>query len=300
MPAVLFNPDAERSKIEFTLLVLTKYLENSEAVLKKGERELAASLARPDMQSIGVDTTEDDINFSKAMSVLGKMVFYRHNLVGRMRYGFVIQLYGAFEAEATALIKVIGQRHPAQAVALGNEPKFPELKQALLALGATPATLDEIDRLRHLRNLLAHHNGVFAHAKPLQKQTLDALIAAEEGIRVDDDGYVEVERSYCEKALSVVASFFNEMFPKFGFGQMFFTSSPHGYGVKCLPSESGHVFEFMERDEVAEEQATPEYQEVIGDPASDFDAIEDKPSPPPGESSGTTQGGASHSTPLPT
>ncbi len=166
MPAVLFNPDNERSKIEFTLLVLAKYLENSEAVLKKGERELAAILAQPDMQIVGVDATEEDINFSKAMSVLREMVFYRHNLVGRMRYGFIIQLYGAFEAEATALIRAIGQRHPAQTITLDDEPKFPELKQALLTLGAKPATLDEIDHLRHLRNLVAHRNGVFAHAKP--------------------------------------------------------------------------------------------------------------------------------------
>ncbi len=122
------------------------------------------------------------------------------------------------------------------------------------------------------------------------------MIAAEEGIREDDDGYLEIERGYCEKVLNVVTSLFNEMFPKFNFGQAFFMSKPHGYGVKSYPSESGAVFEFMERDEVAEEQATPEFEEVRGDPAADFDPIvEDDPAPPSDESSGTTQGDASRS-----
>ncbi len=52
----------------------------------------------------------------------------------------------------------------------------------------------------------------------------------------------------------------------------------------------------MERDEVAEEQATPEFEEVRGDPAADVDLIvEDDPAPPSDESSGTTQGDASRS-----
>jgi len=281
MPAILFDPDEERSKIEFAFLVITKYLEISEAALKKGEEDFAADLQQPKLDIDGIDLKEDDIKSSTAMSMLGKMVFHRHNLVGRMRYGFVIQLYGAFEAQSVALIREIKKRHPEQAVALGKEPDFPEIKEALSALGAAPSILDDIDQLRHLRNCLTHRNGAFDHAKDIQKSVIVALNTADAGIRVDDDGFVEIERRFCEKALSTVTSLFNEMFPKFKFGQTFYSSKPQGYGIRSYPSESGIKYEFMDRGEVAEIQATPEFQEMLkGGIAEPDPNLETDPSPP--------------------
>jgi len=242
---------------------MAEYLETSETAFKKGEEELAASLQHTRLNIEGIDLKEEDITSSTAITVLGKLVFYRHDLIGRMRYGFVIQLYGAFEVESVALIRVIIKRHPEQALTLSNKPDFPKIKAALLHLGATAAILEEIDQLRELRNSLAHSNGSFALSKDTQQNVITSLSTADAGVTVGEDGFVEIERRYCEKALNTITSLFNEIIPKYKFGQAYFFSKTHGYGIKTSPSENGPKYEFVEREELAKIQASPEFQDML-------------------------------------
>jgi hypothetical protein len=49
-------------------------------------------------------------------------------------------------------------------------------------------------------------------------QKLKQIIKATEGLSIDDDGYINVESTYCRHVVSVVERFFDTIFEFTGFG----------------------------------------------------------------------------------
>jgi hypothetical protein len=251
--------------------VLSQYLETSESALKKGAKELAKNLQYAKLDIQGDELTDEDITSTTAISVLNRLAFYRHDIVARMRYGFVIQLYGAFEAEAKSLCKTLNKRKPKLKLQVADLSDFKYIKKAVTVAGASAKLLTEINLLRLLRNSLAHANGCYAESKETQRNAISTLVKSKAGVHISDDGYVEIERQYCEHTLRTVTAFFEELFEKHNFGQVYFFGKTHGYGIKTSPSKKGAKYQLMEREEVARFQKTAAYKRIAS-PAKTADA----------------------------
>jgi hypothetical protein len=146
----------------------------------------------------------------------------------RLRYSFIIQLFIALESRGKALCNEINKRNkklPVTVSDLQGGGTLRGIQTFLSKVYPVPdVTHDQwkaLDDLRVIRNCLVHKNG---QVDPQDKDTnrLKQIIAKKQGIEVGRDGYLGIERSYCDKALQSVITFFEIVFEKAGFGASYY------------------------------------------------------------------------------
>ena len=146
----------------------------------------------------------------------------------QLRYSLIIQLYIALESRGKALCNEINKRNKQLLLTVGDLDGRGNLKGIRTFLskvyrmpGITADQWTELDELRIIRNCLVHKNG---EIDPQDKDAprLKRIIAKNQGLRVGHDGYLRIERSYCDNALRSVIAFFDTVFEEAAFGVSFF------------------------------------------------------------------------------
>jgi hypothetical protein len=150
----------------------------------------------------------------------------------QLRYSFIIQLFVALESRGKALCNEVNNRNKELLLTVNDLQRGGNLRGIRTFLSKVYPIPDvtgdqwkHLDDLRVIRNCLVHKNG---QIDPTDKDAarLQQIIAKKEGIGVGYDGYLSIERSYCDKALRLVIEFFEIVFEKAGFGPSFFGRWP--------------------------------------------------------------------------
>jgi hypothetical protein len=117
----------------------------------------------------------------------------------KLRYGFIIQLYGLFETLARGLCKVLVEQRMTSSVSA----KLPKQPQGFVLTFRewiekyTQGKSDRwlaVDEMRLVRNCIAHANGLVAEAANLDE--LRRILTLKMGAYEDEFGFVAIEKQF--------------------------------------------------------------------------------------------------------
>lgn len=212
--------DQHRSETDSCLRILKNYLEAVEKALGAFEPQVKKAINDKSETIPGrfVEAANEKIQH---------IVRFTDEYPKQLRYSFIVQLYIALESRGKALCNEINKRNTQLLLTvsdLDGRGSFRGIQTFLTKVspvrGVTAAQWSELDDLRVMRNCLVHKNGEIDS----QDKRLEQIIAKKQGVGVGYDGYLGIERSYCDKALQSVIAFFETVFEEMGFGVSFFKS----------------------------------------------------------------------------
>jgi hypothetical protein len=219
--------DEHRSETDYSVRILSDYFNVVEKALETFEPQEKKAIDEKWEKIHGrfVEATSEKIEH---------IVRFSEEYPKRLRYSFILQLFIALESRGKALCDEINKRNEKLLLRVSDlrgGGTLNGIKTFLSKVYPVPDVTDDqwraLDDLRVIRNCLVHKNGHIDLADK-DAQRLTKIIAEEQGIDVSPDGYLGIERCYCEKALRSVIAFFEVVFEKAEFGtSYFFGRWPH-------------------------------------------------------------------------
>jgi hypothetical protein len=237
--------DKHRSDTEYALILLSEYLNALETALARAEATTSARLNR---EYSTVNIIEEDHLFEAASRYLEHVGKFKHEFLPRLRYSFIVQLYVVFETRARALCNELNRREPNLVLRvddLKGGQYFGGIR--LFLTKVRPCRIkcwEGLDELRIVRNCIVHANGLVSEADR-GKESLRRIAKSKRGVTIDSEGYLAIERRYCETAFGSVRRFFKEAFDSCGFGVAYPLRGRHSLGVKIKVCSGKPKFSLM-------------------------------------------------------
>jgi len=244
----LLQTDAHRAETEYDFAVLSHYLEIVAASVVAAERA-----AKAEFDAGFEKIRKKSLRQFYAGTLLTHARRYREELPLRVGYGFLLQLYTILETRSGALCAEVAARRGNLPLKLEDLAGGRYMKGVLVfmkkLLRLSICDEGDLNRLRVLRNCIAHANGRVSDSEN-PKQVMRA--ARESNVRIDSEGYLEVGTEYCRSALETVRVFFDDVFTQLGLprSEIAFARPAVRHGVSVMQRNGKWVCELIGEAEV--------------------------------------------------
>jgi hypothetical protein len=247
-----FTPpnDPHRADTEYELKLLSHYWEITQAAVVAADETTQA-----EFNTAVAEVEDESLRSYYATQFLSIIRRYREELPSRLRYGFILQLYSLLETRSRALCEEAAKREdhiPLSLDELSGGRHMHGVFIFLKKLLGVKITLEkQLNRLRIIRNCIAHANGRVLECEN-SRQIFNAARASK-GVKIDGEGYLNLSVAYCESSLEQVKNFFDNVFTELGFHPSAEISSSRQavrHGVSVEKRDGKWVYRVIEEKEV--------------------------------------------------
>jgi hypothetical protein len=212
---VVLRIDFHRADTMWLIEKLSLYLETMEGALRESHQ-----LDRDRIDSYVISSSDDLDDRSEELHVHN--LLFQQDFPSKVRYSFLTLAYSVLEDRTKALADELIKRGIVVGRTLKKSPDEGHMQSVRRFLPAeygsvhvAPALWEELFDFSLIRNCIIHANGKPDDMrKPLRFQD---IINKTPGLSLDQ-GFVNVELTYCQHVVSMMQSFFNAVFEAAEFG----------------------------------------------------------------------------------
>lgn len=197
---------------------LALYLDSMEAAIEEIRRADKERIERvPLMSGDDFDAQREELHLHELL--------YEKDFSSKLRYSFLILVYTMLETRTKALWKELVDRGIVANKKFKKRDRKSHIESIQYYLSSEPKvactdkdTWNALLNFEAIRHCLVHTSGNVDEMNSDKPKKLKQIINATEGLSINEDGYIDVESSYCRHVVSVVEHFFDSIFESAGFG----------------------------------------------------------------------------------
>lgn len=211
---MVFLPDMHRCETSLTLENYRDYVVMAEEQFGKVFKveEERVSLGCPSEEELQTELYLFEERFKK-------------DFPSKLRYSFVVLLQIIFETRLKAACDEIVKRKGL--LLKERDLKGAPLERAKMFLHKVAYVRlksdnpwQELNNHQKVRDCIVHANGEIALSR--DKSQLEALSRRGVGISINDEGFLDINREYCNRSLEMIRVFFEDLFDSAGFGLSYY------------------------------------------------------------------------------